>query len=239
MLNLEKVKPNDLWYIVGLITTDGNLSKDGRHISLTSKDRDLLVSVRKALLLKNKIGRKARAKGKEKKYSVLQIGDKKFYKFLLNIGLTQRKSLTLGKLSIPDFYFPDFLRGVIDGDGNIHTWIHNSNGNRQWALRIFSGSNKFTFWLKEMVESYFSTNGKIHISKRSNTKNPLYIIKFGKFAAKLILEKVYKDGVLALNRKAKRVKRCLQAEDGLRKYGTFKALNFIEPGWRNRKTRLT
>lgn len=28
-------------YAVGLITTDGSLSKDGRHIDLTSKDRRL------------------------------------------------------------------------------------------------------------------------------------------------------------------------------------------------------
>lgn len=227
MLDLEKIKPNDLWYIIGLITTDGNLSKDGRHINLTSKDRSLLISVKKALLLKNKIGRKARAKEKGKKYSFLQIGDKKFYNFLLSIGLTQRKSLTLGKLSIPHSYFPDFLRGVIDGDGNIHTWIHNTNGNRQWALRIFSGSREFILWLKQKIENYFSTSGKIYISKRKGRKNYLYIIKFGKFATKLILENIYKDGPLVLNRKAKRVRKCLQDEDHLRKYGIFKAVNYV------------
>ena len=227
MLDLEKIKPNDLWYVIGLITADGNLSKDERHIDLTSKDRSLLVSVKKALLLKNKIGRKARAKGKEKKYSVLQIGDKKFYNFLLNTGLTQRKSLTLGKLSIPDFYFPDFLRGVIDGDGNIHTWTHTTNGNRQWALRIFSGSREFIFWLKQEIESYFSTSGKIYISKRRNSKNPLYTIKFGKLATKIILDKVYYKNCLALSRKLKKVENCLKSEDKLRTYGVFKAVNYV------------
>ena len=226
MLNLEKIKPKDLWYIIGLITTDGNLSKNGRNINLTSKDRNLLTSVKKVLLLKNKIGRKAREREKEKKYSVLQIGDKKFYNFLLNIGLTQRKSLTLGKLSIPDFYFPDFLRGVIDGDGNIHTWIHTSNGNIQWALRIFSGSYEFIIWLKQKIEKYFSTSGKIYIDKRKERKNQLYIIKFGKFAAKKILGGIYYKDCFALNRKLKKVQNCLKSEDNLRTYGVFKAANY-------------
>jgi len=34
----------DLAWAVGLITTDGNLARDGRHLSVSSKDRDLLRS---------------------------------------------------------------------------------------------------------------------------------------------------------------------------------------------------
>gem|GEM_PF-6676481 len=29
-------------YVIGLLTTDGNLSPDGRHINFTSKDRELV-----------------------------------------------------------------------------------------------------------------------------------------------------------------------------------------------------
>ena len=35
-------------YAVGLIATDGNLSRDGRHMSVTSKDRDLIGVLRYA-----------------------------------------------------------------------------------------------------------------------------------------------------------------------------------------------
>src|SRR3972149_3362535 len=39
----------ELAYAVGLLAPDGNLSGDGRHLSLTSKDRDLLETFRTCL----------------------------------------------------------------------------------------------------------------------------------------------------------------------------------------------
>jgi hypothetical protein len=43
-------------YAVGLLTTDGNLSKDGRHLILVSKDKQLLRTFKKCLNLDSKIG---------------------------------------------------------------------------------------------------------------------------------------------------------------------------------------
>jgi len=58
-LRREKIKwTPDLAYVVGLITSDGCLYNDGRHLSITSKDRDLLNTVKKILGLKVKIGYK-------------------------------------------------------------------------------------------------------------------------------------------------------------------------------------
>jgi DeoR-like helix-turn-helix domain len=39
-------------YAVGLITTDGNLSSDGRHLSITSADIDLLETIRSCWVLR-------------------------------------------------------------------------------------------------------------------------------------------------------------------------------------------
>jgi hypothetical protein len=80
---------------------------------------------------------------KEKIYSLLQFGDVKFYRYLLDIGLTQKKSLILGEVAINRNYFSDFLRGVIDGDGCISIWIHKTNEHRQWSLRIISAASLF------------------------------------------------------------------------------------------------
>jgi len=41
-------------YAIGLLTTDGNLSKDGRHLNLTSKDKDLINIFKGCLGIKNK-----------------------------------------------------------------------------------------------------------------------------------------------------------------------------------------
>ncbi len=226
MVDLSLVKQEHFWYVVGLIATDGNLSKDGRHVNLTSKDRSLLVAVRKSLFLKNKIGKKSRGGEEEKKYSVLQIGDKKLYDYLMKIGLTPKKSLTIGKLAVPPVYFIDFFRGVIDGDGSITSWVHASNRNVQWSLRVVSGSKDFLAWLKDSVEQEFKVGGKLYGQQSKGRKNPLYLLKFGKFAAKLILEQCYYEGCLALNRKLKSSIKCLQSEDGLQKYGKFVSTNY-------------
>lgn len=229
MVDLSYVKPQNLYYVIGFIATDGSLSKDARHISLVSKDRDLLVDIRDALNLENKIGLKSRGGKSDKKiYSVLQIGDKRFYNFLLSIGLIPRKSLILGSLEIPNRYFADFLRGVIDGDGNINTWIHPSNGNRQWALRIFSAASDFTCWLKTRIEDKFSVRGKIHESKGSDRENSIFSLKFGKLAAKVILKKCYYKHCLALERKFEKARQCLHDKNRLRKYGNVTDAEVVE-----------
>lgn len=218
MVDLRLIKPQNLWYTVGLITTDGNLSSDGRHVVITSKDEELLEGLKRILFLKLKLTKKARASEKEKKYFALQIGDIKFYKFLQGIGLSPKKSLILGKIKLPFLHFKDFLRGVIDGDGNISMWTHKTNRNIQWSLRIFSASPVFIKWLKTQIESEFKVKGKLYKVQRDNT-NPLYTIKFGKLAAKIILEACYYTSCMALNRKHDKALRCINTLNGLSKYG--------------------
>lgn len=219
MVDLRLVKPEHLWYVVGLITTDGYLSIDRRHIIITSKDEEILVKVKNSLFLDNKIGRKSRGYELEKKYFVLQIGDVKFYKFLLNVGLHNNKSLTMEKLSVPSKYFIDFLRGVIDGDGSIERWIHRSNGYEQWSLRVISGAPIFLQWLKEEIEKNFSVRGKLYGYLNKGKKNKIYSIKFGKLSAKVILKGCYYKNCLSLERKLVKANECLKTINGLSKYG--------------------
>src|SRR3989338_3508871 len=98
-------------YAIGLIVTDGSLSKDGRHISFTSKDLELVNKFQQALDIEYHIGKKARGSEKEKKYYVIQIGDVILYRFLQQIGLMPNKSKVIGAIKVPPKYFFDFLRG--------------------------------------------------------------------------------------------------------------------------------
>ena len=212
MIDLNKVRLSDLWYVIGYIATDGYLSVDGRHINITSKDRDHLYLIREALFLTNKIGKKARAKGRKKEYSQLQFGDVAFFRYLVALGLTPHKSLTLGPLNISNVFFSDFLRGVIDGDGNISTWIHRTNRNRQWCLRIFSASEAFIKWLNKGIADYFGIEGKLYFEKRTERKNGHFVLKYGKKSAIEILGKLYYEEALSLKRKHQKAKLCLQVE---------------------------
>lgn len=210
MIDIQNLKPEILWYVVGLIATDGNLSSDGRHVVITSKDIEHLVSVQAALSLTTKITMKARGYSTEKKYGTIQIGDVNFYRYLLSIGLMPRKSLILEEIAVPLKYFGDFLRGVIDGDGNIRRWIHPTNNREQWALRIYSGSSQFIAWLKKTTEEVFQVGGIITITRPPN-KNPLHVLKFGKMAAREILSKIYYENALALERKELLAKACVNS----------------------------
>ena len=206
MVDLNKVREPDLWYTIGYIATDGCLSNDGRHIDITSKDKNHLVSIKQVLHLKNKIGIKYRSKEKIEKYSRLQFSDTKFYKHLLNLGITPKKSLSLGVITVENKYFGDFLRGVIDGDGNISSWIHKDNQTRQWCLRIYSASYVFLEWIKISIRDNFHVDGRLYTLKPKGRNKKIYRLKFGKKAAKIVLLHTYYSESLALERKLLKVK---------------------------------
>jgi hypothetical protein len=219
MVDLNKVKPENLWYVVGLIAADGNLSPNKRHINITSKDREYLFLIRDALGLQSAVGRKARGVETEKKYSVLQFSDVGFYDYLVNVGLCSKKSLVLGKIEIDSRYFKDFLRGVIDGDGCIRGWVHKSNGHQQWSLDITSAAPVFIRWLKEEIENKLHVKGRLYTHLHKGKKNKINILKFGKLAARVIIREIYYEGALALDRKVAIGKLCLQDKNRMVNYG--------------------
>lgn len=221
MVDLKNTKQENLWYVVGLIVTDGNLSSDGRHIHITSKDICILEKVRDALGLEAKIGRKSSGSNKEKKYGFLAFSDVNFYRYLLSIGLTPRKSLTIGEIAVPIKYFSDFTRGIIDGDGNISRWIHSTNKHEQWSLRIVSGSERFIKWFAGVAMKYFDVSGRLHVAQSKQKKNPLYLVKFGKIATKIILSKSYYPDCLALPRKQAQATLCIKSGNGWSGYANM------------------
>lgn len=195
-------------YAIGLLTTDGNLSSDGRHLSFSSKDKELIDHFKKCLKLSNKIGRKARGGGKEKKYHVLQFGDVNFYKFLSGIGLTANKSKVLGSLEIPGGYFFDFLRGHFDGDGTFYSyWDPRWKSSFMFYTVFISVSKRHIDWLREKL--FLKLKIKGHISKA--IRNSAYQLKYAKAESLKLLPKLYyhKD-VLCLARKRIKIERALQ-----------------------------
>ncbi|MDP2676290.1 MAG: hypothetical protein Q8O83_01225 [bacterium] len=200
MKRLSKVKIEwsaDFAYAVGLLATDGNLSKDGRHMNMTSKDKELIITFKKCLGLKNKIGRKTRGKSKIKKYFQVQFGDKNFYDFLLKIGFTPAKSKTLGKIKLPKKYFADFFRGCIDGDGNIDIHSHPESKHPQLRIRLNTASINFAHWAKEEVTRLFRPNGGW-----IDHQDGMYILSYGKAdTIKLLNGMYYSRNVPCLKRK--------------------------------------
>ncbi|MDP2693170.1 MAG: LAGLIDADG family homing endonuclease [bacterium] len=166
-------KTNCTWsskfaYVIGLIASDGNLSSDGRHVIFTSKDEELALLFKRYTKHKGKISKKSRGGSNEKNYFYVQIGDVNFYKFLLSIGLTQRKSHTIGKLDIPKKFFYDFLRGCIDGDGSIGIFRHPQSKYPQFKIRLVSASKQFLEWVqgitnRDGIKGFFTISKTIHV----------------------------------------------------------------------------
>ena len=204
--DLNITGPN-LWYLVGLITTDGCLSSDGRHIDITSKEREFIEKIKAKTGIINRIDSKYGIK-KQKAFRI-QIANKRLYDFLLLTGLTCKKSLTLGSLNVSRKHFVDFLRGVIDGDGCIRRWIHPTNNREQWSLRVCSGSGVFIKWLYNAIGQMLNVDGKVY---RENERR--WVLKYGKMAAKEIAKRCYYKGCLGLNRKIKLAQDCFNSYNG-------------------------
>src|SRR5438045_3771868 len=105
-----------LAYAVGLIATDGGITR-GRNLGFPSADRELVEHLLACLGKSNKISRvRTRTGGL---YYRTQIGDAAFCRWLLRIGIGERKSLTIGPLAIPEEHLFTVARGLLDGDGSI------------------------------------------------------------------------------------------------------------------------
>ncbi len=195
-------------YSIGLLTTDGNLSPDGRHINFTSKDEELVQLFCRCLGLNNKIGRKARGGEKEKKYFLVQFGDVNFYKFLLKIGLMPNKSKQLKKIKIPPKYFFDFLRGHFDGDGTFYSyWDPRWHSSFMFYTEFISASNKHIDWLRSRISQNLGLRG--HITK--DGKKTCYQLKYAKTESlKLFPKLYYNKNIVCLQRKRLKIERAIK-----------------------------
>ncbi len=208
---LKKESKDYLWtpqlaYVVGLITTDGCLSSDGRHVIMRSSDTEQLANFKECLGIENKIERT------EYKGNIsfrVQYGNVVFYRWLMKIGLTPNKSKTIEKISVPKKYFIDFLRGHLDGDGSItaYTDYYNVSKNPKYIyqrmfVRFISASEKHIDWLHKEIEDILKIKGRKHITNSKNDKTVMYIIKFMKKDSIKLLRKIYyKKDIPSLSRK--------------------------------------
>lgn len=209
----------ELAYAVGLITTDGSLSKDRRHIDFTSNDLQLLKTFKKCLFLKNKICEKpnlCKRKSNKKSYH-LQFSNVKFYNWLLRIGLMPNKTYHLKTIKIPKLYFRDFLRGYLDGDGSIFTYIDrymSYKGRRYKYTRIYTVFNSASYenlrWIKNTIKKELNIRGALNSWLKNKKHVPAWKLKFAKNnSLKLLSWLYYKPNLPCLNRKRKVVGRFL------------------------------
>lgn len=197
MLKETKSSENVTWssslaYAVGLITTDGNLSSDKRHITFTSTDKKLVKSIKQCLNKSNRITINSPSSLSKKKVYRTQLGDVKLYNWLNSIGVNRNKSLTLKPLKIPDQYFRDFLRGHLDGDGSIIHYkdrylakVRSKYVYDRLFVYFISASERHIKWLRSKIFNILKIKGSISKTRGVNR------IKFSTKEAKILLNWIY------------------------------------------------
>lgn len=192
----------NLAYCIGLIATDGCLYNDGRHISFVSADIQLVELFKNLLKLSNRISYK-NSSSSGKRCPHIQFGNIGFYKWLIKIGLTPRKSLTLGPLSVPRKYFIDFARGCFDGDGSIYSYMDSRWVNSHMFYVSFASASKtFINWFRNEIHNILNIRGHISTVKSRD----FYQLRFAKAESLVLIKKMfYNMKVPCLKRKRQKI----------------------------------
>lgn len=180
-------------YAVGLLATDGCLG-GGKTVTFTSKDLELVETYRRC------VGTDAPVRRTGPVYRV-QITDMKFYRWLESIGVTPRKSLTLGALDVPAELMSHTVRGLLDGDGSVLTPTTIPNRKRypdhryhQLRVLFHSASRKHIDWLRGVLRERLGVEGWVTAKyKKSASKvyAPLHVLRYSKHESVTLLGWLY------------------------------------------------
>jgi hypothetical protein len=189
-----------------MIATDGNLSRDGRHLTVTSADSDMLALICRCLTLKARITPTSGGRC----YRV-QWSDRTLYRWLQSIGLSPAKSRTLGPLKIPTEYLADFVRGCIDGDGSIVVYVdrHHSARNPRYVYQrlyvtLVSASRAFLDWIRLTIERVIGIHGSL-CERMSRRQHSYWVLRYARHESERLLGWMYyADHVSCLDRKRAR-----------------------------------
>jgi hypothetical protein len=203
----------EIAYAVGLLATDGNLSPSGRHVSVSSAERDVLETFLRC------VGRRAKIGKVEGGYGThglrVQIGDVGLYRWLQSIGLTPRKSLTLGSINVPDGVLAHLLRGLLDGDGSIIDSTYEGTGKAKGAkyrtllVRFNTASRQHAEWVRERIRALFGLSGGLWC------EDGMYQLTYAKRASRRLLPLLYPAPDVPCIQRKREVWRNFEREGGL------------------------
>lgn len=183
-------------YVVGLTATDGCLLSGTRGLNFKSADRQLVETYLRTLGRTNPV-RAERTRAGGVVYST-QFKDTRLYGWLQSIGLTPRKSLTLGAIAVPDEYLAPLVRGLLEGDGSITNGVWKADTSRrsdyyyEWLrARFASASLAHLEWLKRRLNAQLGLSGWIWVDR--NRVNVMGCLAYGKHDSIKLLKWVYAD----------------------------------------------
>jgi len=196
-------------YIVGLTATDGCLITGRRAINFKSGDRELVETYLRLLGRKNRVKSHPTESGGIAYYT--QFHDSALYQWFRSTGLTPRKSLTIGALSVPDGFLMPLVRGLLDGDGSVINETYRADTGRRsdyfWEYLITSfksASRPHLEWLQSQIHAATAVPGNLSQVKYKNplpNRHPFFELRYGKRGSLVLLPLLYPADAPCLERK--------------------------------------
>ena len=204
----EIIDTEEKAYILGFICADGHIDGEAYRITiaLQESDSDILYKIRDCMQSTHPIKHNIKKENPYKKSDrpvleqcSLSVNGKKLITPLINMGLAGKKTYTLDSSImqyVPKELWKHFLRGYIDGDGNI-TWKKHYNSGYKYLLQV-CGNEDF---LNGSFQEYFHSNCNIYkfktskqccIWKLSDKKEILLALNDMYGNAKIYLDRKYK-----------------------------------------------
>ena len=191
------------YYFLGLVAADGWISDKSNRIELTLKESDVtLLRVLRDLFVP---GKPLVYKEQQHAYR-LTLDNKEIHdSIMLFFNTTDKTRSLMFPYGIPDKYIKHYIRGYIDGDGNIDVKkgqrkLANGNINYYYGIRLrILGTRLFLeglqFNIKRLQTLTFNAN-----PHKKDDEN-VYYIEYGFSAARSILDWCYDDASYYLERK--------------------------------------
>jgi hypothetical protein len=188
---------DDMAYIVGLTATDGCLFTGRRKINFKSEDRQLVATYLSVLGRTNRVKNEPTRTGGVVYFT--EFHDSRLYEWFRTVGLTPRKSLTLGSLAVPDLYVAALARGLMDGDGGIANFVHAPTRAaypdyryERLIVSFNSASRQHLEWLRERLRRLMGESGSLNLM-RAEGRRDMFRLAYGKYASIKLLKLFYAD----------------------------------------------
>ena len=204
----NKIDTEEKAYILGFICADGHIDPKTHRLNITLQDSDyrLLERIREAMQSTHPIKRHIpHSNPYVKRGNIvleqcsLNINGKALLDPLISAGIGGKKTYTLdGSIIdiVPENFVRHFLRGFMDGDGNI-TWGKRYSSGSKYIIQV-AGNKDF---LLGTFQKYFPSNCRLYKYKTSkqcyawklsDKKNVLEFLNYLYKDAKIYLERKYK-----------------------------------------------
>jgi DNA-binding MarR family transcriptional regulator len=193
---LDNIDSEEKAYFLGLLYSDGNVSKKNNDISirLLSKDKEVLQQLSNYFYGQDRITIAENKKKQE--IATFRMVSKKLKQRLIEIGCPPNKTFII---KYPENLDPSldrhFIRGVIDGDGSVFDY-------KSPTISV-TGTENLLFKMSEIIEQ--NLNIKCKIAKRLDYRlrdvNILDISYRGYSKFKILGEWIYNDATIKMQRK--------------------------------------